>query len=315
MKRTVSLIASATEIVTALGCRDWLVGRSHECDYPPGIDRLPVLTEPKFPLHGTSYDIDQRVKAIVAEGASVYRVLADDLKALAPDVIVTQDQCEVCAVSLKDVEAAVCDWTGHKAEIVSCRPDSLQDVWSDIRRVGDALDVPKAADALIRHLQLRMNSIAARASRLSERPRVALIEWLDPLMAAGNWMPELVEMAGGVNLFGEAGKHSPGIAWDDLCAADPDVIITLPCGMDIAQTLAEAPSLISKPGFAALKAVREGRFAVADGNQYFNRPGPRLVESLEILTEILHPGEFDFGHHGKGWITLSTPALSAHANA
>ncbi|MBC8050216.1 MAG: cobalamin-binding protein [Chitinophagales bacterium] len=302
MKRVVTLIASATEIVAALGCREWIVGRSHECDYPPDVVALPVLTEPKFPLHGTSYEIDARVKAIVAEGASVYRVDAERLKALAPNVIVTQDQCEVCAVSLKDVEAAVCDWMGASAQIVSCKPDALKDVWADIRRVGDAVGVPERADALIGDCQARMNDIAARASRLSARPRVALIEWIDPLMAAGNWMPELVEMAGGVNLFGEAGKHSPWMTFEELSAADPDVIVTMPCGFDIAQTCEHLPALTGKPGFAELRAVREGRFHVTDGNQYFNRPGPRLVESLEILAEMLHPAEFDFGHRSTAWI-------------
>lgn len=311
MKRVLSLIASATEIVSALGRRDWLVGRSHECDYPPGIETLPVATEPKFALHGASYEINQRVKAIVAEGSSVYRVFADKLQALAPDVIVTQDQCEVCAVSLKDVEAAVCDWTGKKAEIVSLKPNVLADVWSDIRRVGDALDAPKAADALVSDMQTRMNALAACASRLPQRPRVALIEWIDPLMAAGNWMPELVALAGGANLFGEAGKHSPWMSWEELAAADPDVIVALPCGMNMAQTLAELAVLTAKPGFAGLKAVREGRFAVADGNQYFNRPGPRLSESLEILAEILHGDAFDFGHRGKGWMALTSDGMAA----
>lgn len=304
MKRVVSLIASATEIIHGLGCGGWLVGRSHECDYPPGVAALPVLTAPKFPVDGTSYEIDQRVKAVLAEGLAVYRVDAEALRTLTPDVIVTQDQCEVCAVSLRDVEAAVCDWTGHRAEIVSCKPDGLADVWSDIRRVGDALGVPHKADALVGGLQARMNAIAAAASRTGVRPRVALIEWLDPLMAAGNWMPELVGMAGGVNLFGEAGRHSPWMTWDELRAADPDVIVTLPCGMDIEATMKDIGALTSRPGFAELAAVRNGMVFICDGNQYFNRPGPRLAESLEILAEILHPGAFDFGHQGRGWIRL-----------
>ncbi len=308
MKRVVSLIASATEIVHGLGCGGWLVGRSHECDYPPEVAALPVLTAPKFPVDGTSYEIDQRVKAILAEGLAVYRVDAEALRALAPDVIVTQDQCEVCAVSLSDVQAAVCDWTGHEADIVSCRPDSLAEVWSDIRRVGDALGVPARADALVASLQARMNAIAAAASRQPARPRVALIEWLDPLMAAGNWMPELVDMAGGVNLFGEAGKHSPWMTWEELRAADPDVIITLPCGMDIEATLRDFGSFTARPGFSELKALRNGSIYVCDGNQYFNRPGPRLAESLEILAEILHPQAFDFGHRGRGWIAFDTHA-------
>jgi iron complex transport system substrate-binding protein len=290
--KVVSLIASATEIVCALGAGDWLVGRSHECDFPPEVRALPALTEPKFNLNGTSYEMDQRVKAILAEGASVYRVDAEALRALAPDVIVTQDQCEVCAVSLGGVEAAIRAWTRRPVDVVSLKPDKLADVWADIRRVGDALGLVAEADALVWRLQSRMNNLAAQASRLRARPRVACIEWVDPLMAAGNWMPELVHMAGGENLFGEAGRHSPWLDWQAVRDADPDVIVVMPCGYDLARTVVDAAILAGLPGFAELKAVREGRVFAVDGNQYFNRPGPRLAESLEILCELLHPATF-----------------------
>ncbi len=301
-QRVVSLIASATEIVSALGCGDRLVGRSHECDFPPEVARLPVLTEPKFKVEGSSGEIDARVKAIVAEGLSVYRVHTDALDEAAPDLVVTQDQCEVCAVSLADVEQALCELTDSQAEIVSLKPDSLADVWRDIARVAEALGVPEAGNALVGDLKAHMAEIADRARALPDRPGVACIEWIEPLMAGGNWMPELVEMAGGENLFGEAGKHSPWMEWEALAAADPDVILVLPCGFDIARTLEEMPLLAARPGWGELKAVRGGRVAVADGNQYFNRPGPRLAESLEILAEICHPGRFDFGHEGTGWV-------------
>lgn len=304
-KRVVSLIASATEIVCALGCRDWLVGRSHECDYPAGVASLPTLTEPKFPVEGTSYEIDQRVKAIVQEGLSVYRVHADKLGAVKPDVIVTQDHCEVCAVSLRDVEAALCEITGCAGHIVSLHPDWLKDLWAGLREVAAALGVPERAEKVIAELQGRMNAIKERAAALPQRPRVACIEWIDPIMAGGNWMPELVEMAGGENLFGEAGKHSPWMNWDDLRAANPDVIIILPCGFDIPRSREEMPLLEAKGGWNELSAVRNNRVIIADGNQYFNRPGPRLAESLEILAEILHPDVFAFGHEGTGWVAHS----------
>jgi iron complex transport system substrate-binding protein len=302
-KRVATLIASATEIVSALGCRDWIVGRSHECDYPADISVVPVLTEPKFPLDGSSGEIDRHVKAIVEEGTSVYRVHSERLKELSPDVIVTQDHCEVCAVSLKDVEQAICDWTGHDIQVVSCRPNALGDVWTDIRRIADALGVPGAGDRMVSDMQGRMNAIAARAARAVRRPRVLCIEWIDPLMAAADWIPELVELAGGVNVLGTAGKHSEWITWEKAVASGPDVIVVMPCGFDIARTATEMPILEVKPGFAELKAVREGRVAVVDGNQYFNRPGPRLATSLEILAEILHPELFDFGHYGEGWMS------------
>ncbi|MBO0861338.1 MAG: cobalamin-binding protein [Chloracidobacterium sp.] len=303
--RVVSLIASATEIVCALGFESQMVGRSHECDFPASIKRLPVCTSPKFEIEGLSYEIDERVKAILQEALSVYRVDADLLERLRPTHIVTQSQCEVCAVSLKDVEQAVCQFTSSRPVIVSLEPNALADVWSDIRLVANALNAPERGEELVAELRRRMDEIAAKARTAPSHPTVACVEWIEPLMAAGNWTPELVEMAGGGNLFGEAGKHSPSMSWEDLLAADPDVIFISPCGFDIARTMEETNSLAGKPEWRDLKAVRWNRVFVADGNQYFNRPGPRLVESLEILAEMLHPELFHFGHEGTGWVGLS----------
>lgn len=299
--RIVSLICSATEIVSALGFRDQLVGRSHECDHPTGVEALPPCTSPKFDVFGNSYEIDQRVKALVQEGLSVYRVDGDRLRELDPDVIVTQDQCEVCAASLKDVEAAVCDWTGRPARIVSLSPNRLRDVWGDIRRVAEALDVPGRGAALVERLEARMAAIAERAAGVGHRPRVATIEWVEPLMAAGNWIPQMVDMAGGANLFGETGAHSPWLEWDSLRAADPDVVVVMPCGFSIERVAADMPALEARPGWPDMKAVRGGRVILTDGHHFFNRPGPRLAESLEILAEILHPDLFEFGHEGTAW--------------
>lgn len=304
--RIISLIASATEIVCALGFERQMVGRSHECDFPASVKSLPVCTSPKFEVEGLSYEIDQRVKAILQEALSVYRVDADLLERLQPTHIVTQSQCEVCAVSLKDVEQAVCQFTSSQPVIVSLEPNALADVWADIRRVAQALGAPERGDQLVESLQRRMNEIAVKARIASSRPTVACVEWIDPLMAAGNWMPELVEMAGGVSLFGEAGKHSPWMTWDELVAADPDVIFISPCGFDIARTLQETHLFMGKPEWNKLKAVKAKRVFVADGNQYFNRPGPRLAESLEILAELLHPELFHFGQESKGWVSLIT---------
>jgi iron complex transport system substrate-binding protein len=299
--RIVSLLASSTEIVAALGFEQDLVGRSHECDHPPSVRALPVCTEPKFPVEGTSREIDARVRTLVAEALSVYRVKTDVLGSLRPDLIVTQSQCEVCAVSLKDVEEAVCALTASRPRIVSLEPNALADVWRDIGRVGAALGVPERGDDLVRRLQERMDAIAARARARSARPTVACIEWIDPLMAAGNWMPELVAIAGGVSLFGEAGRHAPAMSFEELVGRDPEVIVVLPCGFDLERTARDLPALAARPGWNRLRAVSAGRVALADGNQYFNRPGPRLVESLEVLAEILHPEVFDFGHRGSGW--------------
>ena len=303
--RVISLIASATEIVCALGFEPQMVGRSHECYFPATVKRLPVCTSPKFEVEGLSYEIDQRVKAILQEALSVYRVNADLLERLRPTHIITQSQCEVCAVSLKDVEQAVCQFTGSRPVIVSLEPNALADVWSDIRRVAEALNAPERGEELVAILRRRMDEIATKARTEASRPTVACVEWIDPLMAAGNWMPELVEMAGGVNLFGETGKHSPWMSWEELFEADPDLIFISPCGFDITRTMEETDLLTGKPGWKDLIAVKGARVFVADGNQYFNRPGPRLVESLEILAELLHPELFHFGHEDKGWVRLA----------
>ena len=301
--RVVSLIPSSTEIVCALGFEESLVGRSHECDYPESITGLPVCTAPKF-ADGTSYEIDEKVKAILQEGLSVYRVDADTLQTLHPDLIVTQTQCEVCAVSLEDVEEAVCEWVDTRPRIVSLESNALDDIFNDIRRVAVALDADSRGERLVAELRERMERIVERAGDVEERPSVACIEWIHPLMAAGNWMPELVAMAGGRNLFGTAGEHAPWIEWEQLVEADPDVIVALPCGFGVDRTRQELPALTSRAEWSALRAVLAGRVYVADGNQYFNRPGPRVAEALEIMAEMLHPEAFDYGHRGTGWEPL-----------
>jgi iron complex transport system substrate-binding protein len=304
MPRVVSLIASATEIVCALGCEEWLVGRSHECDFPASVKGLPVCTEPKLRVEAGSAEIDRQVKELVQEAASVYRVHADVLRGLRPDVILTQSQCEVCAVSLRDVEQALCDWSGSRPRVVALVPNTLADVWKDVEIVAEAFGVPGRGAALVGRLRQRVADVAGRAAGLPGRPGVACLEWLEPLMAAGNWVPELVELAAAVNLFGEAGRHAPAMTWEQLTARDPEVIVTLPCGLDLHRTRAEMAALTARPAWANLRAVREGRVFLTDGNQYFNRPGPRLVESLEILAEVLHPEAFRFGHEGTGWQRL-----------
>ncbi len=181
------------------------------------------------------------------------------LARLQPDVIITQSQCEVCAVSLSDVERALCTWVSSRPRLVSLEPNALADIWTDIVAVAAALGIPAAGSQLVTALRTRIDAIAQRTQMLSERPTVACIEWLDPLMAAGNWVPELVERAGRVNLLGEAGRHAPWMTWDDLVGADPDVIVIMPCGFDIDRAQRELPALTGHPGWAALRAVQEGR--------------------------------------------------------
>jgi iron complex transport system substrate-binding protein len=304
MPTVASLLPSITEIVCALGCRERLVGRSHECDFPAEVTALPVLTEPKLDPAAPGWAIDARVRALVSEGLSVYRVDAERLRELAPELVLTQDQCEVCAASLEDVEKALEDWLGARPRVLSLDPKNLGDVWGDVARVAEALGVPQRGQALREELASRVSEVTERTQRVRLHPSVACIEWIDPLMAAGNWVPELVTLAGGRNLLGESGAHSPWLDAGSLSAADPDVIVVLPCGFDLARTRAELPALSDSAQWKELRAVREGRVYLTDGNQYFNRPGPRLIESLQILAEILHPELFPPSQRGRGWEPL-----------
>ena len=309
--RVLTLIASATEIVCALGYRAALVGRSHECDYPADVRSLPQVTAPRLNPGESSRRIDEQVKELVREATSldalgVYEISTEQLRELRPTHIITQTQCEVCAVSLRDVRAAVARVAGYQPRIVPLEPNAMADVWDGFRSVAVALGDAPAGDRLVADLQARINSIANQADSLPSKPSIAAIEWVDPLMAVGNWMPELIDMAGGRCLFGGPGEHSPQMTLECLLEADPDVILLSPCGFDINRTLEDLPILEHQPGWANLRAVQSGRVYVGDGNQFFNRPGPRLAETVEILAEILHPDTFDFGHRGIGWIPVST---------
>lgn len=302
--RIVSLLPSATEIVCALGYGDQLVGRSHECDHPASVLDLPVCSRARIAVDAPGTTINRSVESIVSQGLSVYEIDGETLRSLAPDFIVTQTQCQVCAVSEQDVERAVREWLDGQGEIVSLNPNRLEDVWADMVRVAAAFGNAGNGEAVVHALRDRMDAIARSVPGREPRPRVAVIEWIEPLMAAGNWMPELVAMAGGENLFGETGKHSPWMSIDDLGDADPDVILVTPCGFDLPRTRAEMGALADLDAWKRLRAVREGRVLLADGHQFFNRPGPRLVESLEILAEMLHPETAPSRHLDKAWAAL-----------
>ncbi len=309
--RILSLIASATEIICALGYREQMVGRSHECDYPEDVKLLPQASIPKFNIHTNSKKIDEQVKSLVKEADAmdalgVYEVLPEVLRALQPTHIITQTQCEVCAVSSKDVHKAVSQLTDCDVCIVSLHSNSLADVWHDIMTVASELGDTPSGIRLVASLQTRAADIASKARPLKSTPSVACIEWVDPLMAAGNWMPELIRMAGGHAVFSAPGQHSPWLEYQDILKADPDIIFICPCGFDMVRTMEDIPVLKSRPKWASLKAVKTGRVYIADGNQYFNRPGPRLIESLEILAELMHPDIFSFGHEGTGWTALES---------
>jgi iron complex transport system substrate-binding protein len=284
--RIISLLPSATEIIAALGLGDCLVGRSHECDFPAAVQGLPVCTAANLDAKGSSQQIHGRVSELLEKSLSIYRLDLQKIEQLQPTHIITQAQCDVCAVSLAEVEAAVQTQLTSKPVVISLQPNTLTEVWQDLARTAQGFGVD--ATSVIQELQTRVAASKKRTQALPHRS-VACIEWTDPLMAAGNWVPELVDLAGGQNLFGQLGQHSPWLAWTDLLAADPEVIIFMPCGFDLAQTRQAVTELAAHPDWPTLTAVQTGAVYLTDGNQYFNRPGPRLVDSIEILAEILHP--------------------------
>ncbi len=302
--RIVSLLPSATEIVCTLGAEHFLVGRSHECDFPEVIRHLPVLTRARLDSAKPSGDIHRQVGELISNALSIYDVDTAQLRALKPDLIITQAQCNVCAVSVDDLEKALSEWTGAKPAVLSLSPRRLVDIWDDMRRVAEALGIEDLGRSAIKPLKTRCVDVIEKVAAMKKRPGVVCVEWLNPLMAAGNWVPELVDLAGGRDLLGDAGKHSAWIAWEAVVKADPDVLYLMPCGFDISRTLRELPALTGRKGWSDLRAVRNHRVFVADGNACFNRPGPRIVDSLEILAETLHPLLYEPKHKGTGWEQL-----------
>ncbi len=313
--RIVSLLASATEIIAALGCLNSLVGRSHECDYPSQVLQLPLVSTVQIDTETTSSQIDAQIKQLAhakeveannaLKALSIYRINVALLQELRPDVIFTQTQCEVCAVSERDVTEALQQLTGLNPRIVSLAPYRLADVWEDVIRVGKALERREQAEELVRQYQQRLETLQQKSTQLNtgkSKPRVAILEWLDPLMAAGNWTPELVTYAGGENVFGEVGVHSPWLTWEELHRANPDVIVLAPCGFSLERTLVDVPLLKQHPLWKSLQAVQNGRVYAIDGNNYLNRSGPRLVESAELLGRVLWGEQLGVSVDESAWI-------------
>lgn len=305
MKKIVTLIPSATEIVAFLGQKNLIVGRSHECDYPKGLNKVIKLTSPKININGNSLEIDQQINTILENSLSVYKVDIEKLKILDPDFVVTQAHCEVCAVSLSEVEDIVSKHLSKKTKIISLQPNTLNEVFDDIRRVAKGFNIDEiTTNNLIKPLKKRLENVKNKSLN-KKKPTIACIEWIEPLMAAGNWIPEMVNLAGGKDIFGKSGKDSHWIKFEEVKNYDPDILIFLPCGFNIQKTKEELDVLLKKDKkWSTLKAFKNKQFFLVDGNQYFNRPGPRLVDSLEILSEIIHPGLFNFNYKGKGWINF-----------
>ncbi|MCH2450084.1 MAG: cobalamin-binding protein [Gracilimonas sp.] len=288
--KIISLLPATTEIVCALDLREQLVGRSHECDYPEYVQTLPVCSQPKYPFDGQSFDIDQKVKAILSEGLSIYRINTDQIRQLNPNLILTQDQCEVCAVALKDVEQCLAQ-IGVEASVLSFSPETLEDILADIQVIAGQFKIPEKGLQLKNEIDQGFSVIRNKTSTL-EPVHMEIIEWIDPLMAAGNWMPDLVEIAGGYCTLGESGEHSPFIDFEQLMKADPEILSIIPCGYPIQRTKSELDTLFKTERWQELKAVKNKRIYIADGHQFFNRPGPRIANSARILAEIMHPDIF-----------------------
>jgi iron complex transport system substrate-binding protein len=303
-QKIISLFPAATEVICALGLEHQLVGRSHECDYPSSIADLPICSSAKFISGSSSAEIDLKVKEILTDSLSIYEIDRDLIKQLAPDIIITQAQCEVCAVSLNDVELALKDLLDKECRIISLQPNSLADIYKDIQMLADELGVHDAGLELLELSEERIDIIRHKLKFLGEKPSVACIEWLSPLMIAGNWTPEIIEIAGGIPVLTESAKHSSYINFEAIVQTNPDILVIMPCGFTIQRTLQEISLLIDLPGWSDLKAVQNQKVFIVDGNQYFNRSGPRITDSIEIMAEIINPKQFIFGYEGSAWLNF-----------
>jgi iron complex transport system substrate-binding protein len=286
--RIVSLLPSATEIISVLGVADQLVGVTHECDWPASVVGLPKVTRTLIPTDASSAEIDRLVRERMGKNTALYTLDMATLERLKPDVIVTQALCDVCAVAEEEVKNAACQLP-NLPPVVNLEPETLGEVLACIRQVADAIGEPRRADTVIASLQARVDAVAARGARASHKPRVALLEWLDPPFSTGHWNPELVRLAGGVDGLGREGAKSRTLTWEEVIAYQPEVVLISCCGFTTARAMEDLPVLDRVAGWDDVPAVRNGRVYVTDGAAYFSRPGPRLVDSLELLAHVIHP--------------------------
>ena len=301
-QRVLSLLPAATEMVFALGAGNRLVGRSHECDFPLAARSLPMVTESNIDPNLSSTQIHQAVGSNLSQNRPLFRILEDLILDLKPDLILTQETCAVCAVGTHEIESLLKRFPSSPPQILALSPTRFSHLWTDLRRIGQALGLTDEGRSAITLWKNRVVEVIQRIAHETNKPTVVCLEWLDPLMGAGNWIPELVELAGGIPKLGSAGKHSEWISIEDLTATNPDVLISLPCGFDLPRTVRETGVLLSTPSFQSLHAVRHGKVFAVDGKAYFNRPGPRLIDSLEILADILHPHpKIQRPHPLQGW--------------
>jgi len=310
--RIISLLPSATEIVCQLGLEDELVGVTHECDYPPVVRRLPKVTRTLIPPAASSREIDRLVRERLTRRRALYTLDLPTLAELRPELIVTQTLCDVCAVAQDEVREAVGTLPGNP-QVLNLEPTCLDDVFDDLRRVGDATGRDQRAAAEIAKLKERVAMVAKRSAGVVHRPRVVVLEWIDPPFSSGHWTPELVQLAGGEEVLSRPGQRSRTLDWQEVVAAQPEVLIVACCGYDVERTRADLPILQSYPGWSDLPCVRSNRVHILDGSAYLSRPGPRLVDSLEILAHALHSEIHPrpLGFAGAPYDAVKTPAASS----
>jgi len=290
--RIVSLLPSATEIVSALGLADDLVGITHECDYPPDVASKPVMITPVVhPGSLSSPEIDAKIAGAMRDGTGVYRLDVEAIRRADPDLIITQELCDVCAVGYDEVMAAIKD-LARAPQVLSLGPRFMFDMIRDVQTVAQAARVPERATPIVAALRRRIDRVVEQRKNAEHVLRVACLEWLDPVYVAGHWIPEMVELAGGRDLFGAKGNPSKKIPWEAVAASRPDVLILMPCGFDVPRALKEVHFLTQRPGWSELPAVRNGRVWIVNGHAYYNRSGPRLVDGLEFMAHMLYPEWF-----------------------
>jgi len=294
--RICSLLPSATEVIALLGLSDELVGISHECDYPPSVRSVPIMIEPMIPPHGlASAEIDRQVRQLVESGQRLYRLKDHLLRQAQPDLILSQDLCHVCAVTPDQLHDALCSLR-HQPTVLTVNPRTVHDVIDDVVRIGDAAGRSAEGHRLATQLRDRLDAIRTRVQGLSQRPRVACIEWLSPLYVAGHWVPEMVQLAGGQDVLAQPGSPSRVVTWDEVLAAAPDVLIVMPCGFSVERTRTELFQLMQQPGQWRLSSDLVPHTFLVDASSYFSRPGPRLIDGIELLAAILHPSDHDHIH-------------------
>ena len=291
--RICSLLPSATEVIAALGLSEELVGISHECDYPPSVGSVPIMVEPMIPPHGlTSAEIDRQVAQLVASGQRLYRLNHDRLCDSRPDLILSQDLCHVCAVTPDQLHEAIRAMP-HQPTVLTLNPGTVHDVIDDVVRIGDAAGRSAEGHRLASQLRERLDAVRTRVRNLSYRPRVVCIEWLSPLYVAGHWVPEMVQLAGGQDVLAQPGTPSLVVTWDDILTASPDLLIVMPCGFSVERTRTELSQLMQQPGHWPIPSTLSAHTFLVDASSYFSRPGPRLIDGIELLAAILHPSDHD----------------------